>query len=150
MGRLARTFGRRVQSFVPGLTHVFPKPEDLANADLSKAGIHGKRSNILKLLAREVCSGELTFSGSVNLDEAISRIGSIRGISETAVHYIAMRALGEPDAFPFGSAARRIVFQGPSRISPAELRRISEAWRPWRAYAALHLCASNSHQIKIA
>jgi AraC family transcriptional regulator of adaptative response / DNA-3-methyladenine glycosylase II len=139
--RIARTFGSPVQSSVPGLTHTFPKPEDLANADLSQAGIHGQRNKTLKLLARGVCAGELSFSGSVDLDETISRISSIPGISQSTAHYIAMRALGEPDAFPFADAVSRTIFQG-SRHSSAKLRQISEAWRPWRAYAALHLCSA--------
>ena len=132
IGRIARTFGKPVQSSVPGLTHAFPNAADLADADLSKAGIHGRRSKTLQLLARAVCKGELLFSGSVDLDRAIALLESIPGISQSAAHYIAMRALGEPDAFPYADASRGI----------ADLRRISEAWRPWRAYAALHLCSA--------
>ncbi len=124
--RLAETFGKPLQNPAHGLTHVFPKAEDLLSADLSAAGIQGERAATLTLLARAVCNGDLTFHGAANLDRAISQIAAIRGISQAAAHYIAMRALGEPDAFPLPGAARK-------------LRRLSEAWRPWRAYAALHL-----------
>ena len=70
----------------------------------------------------------------------IARICGIRGIEENTAHYIAMRALGEPDAFPF--ADRRILGKGGNPLSTPEVLRIAERWRPWRAYAAIHLCAA--------
>jgi AraC family transcriptional regulator, regulatory protein of adaptative response / DNA-3-methyladenine glycosylase II len=122
-GRLVRAFGKPIQTSIRGLTHLFPKPEDLVDADLSRAGIRGARASTLHALARAVLSGKLTFSPSMKLEEAISRICSIPGIGESTAHYIAMRAMGEPDAFPL-------------------VERVAEGSRPWRAYAAMHICAA--------
>jgi len=141
-GQLVRTFGKPFQTSVPGLTHLFPTPEDLIDADLSKVGIHRACAATLHALARAVFSKELTFAASMTLEEAISRICRIRGIEENTAHYIAMRALGEPDAFPFADPGlRRRLGKGGNPISTPEVLRIAERWRPWRAYAAMHLCA---------
>jgi AraC family transcriptional regulator, regulatory protein of adaptative response / DNA-3-methyladenine glycosylase II len=141
VGRLVQTFGKPLQTSIQGLTHLFPKPEDLMDADLSSVGIHGVRAVALRALARAVYNKELTFKASMTLEEALSRICSIRGVGENTAHYIAMRAMGEPDAFPFADPGiRRRLGTGASRISDSELLRIAEPWRPWRAYAAMHLC----------
>jgi AraC family transcriptional regulator of adaptative response / DNA-3-methyladenine glycosylase II len=141
-GRLVRTFGRPFQTSIPGLTHLFPQPEDLLDADLSKAGIHGTGAVTLHALARAVCNNELTFAASITLEEGISRMCQIPGIDENTAHYIAMRSLGEPDAFP---CADRLFDDslpiGGNPISRSNVLRIAERWRPWRAYAAMHLCA---------
>jgi 3-methyladenine DNA glycosylase/8-oxoguanine DNA glycosylase len=76
----------------------------------------------------------------MNLKEAISRICSIPGIGESTAHYIAMRALGEPDAFPFADAGvRSSLGRGENPAALAEVVGIAESWRPWRAYAAMHI-----------
>ncbi len=143
-GRLVQTFGRPFQTSVQGLTHLFPKPEDLVDADLSTVGIHGARAATLHELARAVRSEELTFEASMTLEEALSRICRIRGIGENTAHYIAMRALGEPDAFPFADPGLRSnLGTGESSTSPPEVLRIAEGWRPWRAYGAMYLCAAD-------
>jgi AraC family transcriptional regulator of adaptative response / DNA-3-methyladenine glycosylase II len=141
-GRLVRTFGKTFQTSIQGLTHLFPTPEVLLDADLSKAGIRGGRAATLHALARAVCNGELTFAASMTLEEAISRICRIRGIRENTAQYIAMRALGEPDAFPFADPGLRSSLGNCANPnSSAEVLAIAERWRPWRAYAATHLCA---------
>jgi AraC family transcriptional regulator of adaptative response / DNA-3-methyladenine glycosylase II len=81
----------------------------------------------------------------MTLEEAISRICNIPGIGENTAHYIAMRALGEPDAFPFADPGLRSgLGSGENPASPLEVLRIAEGWRPWRAYAAMHLCAAET------
>jgi AraC family transcriptional regulator of adaptative response / DNA-3-methyladenine glycosylase II len=142
-GRLTEAFGEPLQTSVQGLTHLFPRPEDLVDADLSKVGIHGARAATVRALARAVCSEELTFTASITLEEAIWRICNIRGIGENTAHYIAMRALGEPDAFPFADpGVRSSLGKGGNPTSPPEVLRAAKGWRPWRAYAAMHLCAA--------
>jgi len=123
--RLARTFGRPVKTSIPGLTHVFPGPEELAQADLRAAHLGDRLASTIRALANAVLKGDLTFEPSMNLQDAIARVGVVAGISRPAAEYIAMRAFGEPDAFP---------------IPTAEFPRAEECWRPWRAYAAMHLC----------
>ena len=140
--RIVQTFGKPVKSSIPGLTHLFPTAEQLAAADLSKAGLRGHRGRILKSLAYAARDGQLTFSGFMNLDRAIEGLGAVRGISQDTAHYIAMRALGEPDAFPINTVRNAISRE--NRISVVKLRPMSQAWRPWRAYAALHLCFAHT------
>ena len=140
-GRLVRVFGKPYQTSVPGLSHLFPMPADLVEADLSRAGIHGARAATIRSLAHAVHNGELTFSASMTFQAAISRIRGIPGIEESTAHYIAMRTLGEPDAFPFADPGlRRSLSKDGNPASPLEVLRIAEDWRPWRAYAAMHLC----------
>ncbi len=122
--RLAKVFGRPVKTATPGLTHAFPGPQDLAEADLAAAGIRGERASTIRALAQAAWKRNLTFDASMNLEDAMARVRVVRGISQPMAAYIAMRAFGEPDAFP---------------IPAASVRHDAEAWRPWRAYAAMYL-----------
>jgi AraC family transcriptional regulator, regulatory protein of adaptative response / DNA-3-methyladenine glycosylase II len=124
LARLARTFGRPVRTSIPGLTHLFPAPRDLADADLAQAGIRDRPASTLRALARAVLKADLTFDASMNLQDAIARVRVAAGISPTMAHYIAMRAFGEPDAFP---------------VTATKFPCSTDGWRPWRAYAAMHL-----------
>jgi AraC family transcriptional regulator of adaptative response / DNA-3-methyladenine glycosylase II len=140
-GRLVQAFGKPIQTSVQGLSHLFPTPHELVAADLSKAGLDVASAAAVKGLAREVCSGHFALSRSfTNLDDVVSQICNIRGVSATTAHYIAMRALGETDAFPFADPSLRAKF-GNGRPSAAsdDLLVFAERWRPWRAYAAIHL-----------
>jgi AraC family transcriptional regulator of adaptative response / DNA-3-methyladenine glycosylase II len=125
--RLARTFGKPVKTSFPGLTHVFPRPEDLAEADLRATHIRDETAAMIRAMARAVLRGDLTFEASMNLPDAIARVRVVPGVTPRMSEYIAMRAYGEPDAFPLLSGK----FTG-----------ATECWRPWRAYAAMHLCAA--------
>jgi AraC family transcriptional regulator of adaptative response / DNA-3-methyladenine glycosylase II len=142
---LVRTFGTPFKSTVVGLDHLFPRPEQLAEADLSVAGIRGGCAKAIRLLARAVVEKRLTFETSKSLDDAVSRVNGIRGMGERESHYIAMRAFGEPDALPYYDLELwRAVSDRGIPASPADLLRISEPWRPWRAYAAMHLWAAQT------
>jgi len=142
-GRFVQTFGRPLQTSTPGLTHLFPRPQDIVAADLSRAGIRGARAATLHALARAVCGGKLTFAASMTLEEAIRRICGIPGIGESTAHYIAIRALGEPDAFPSADPnLRSRLGVGAHPASLPQVLRIAEGWRPWRAYAAMHIGAA--------
>lgn len=145
VGRLVRAFGKPVETSISELNHLFPRPEALAEADLSSVGIRGARAASLKALARAVSGGQLTFDASKSLEDTLSRLCAVRGIDERTAHYVAMRAFGEPDAFPaFDLGLRRIAGNCGAPASVVELRRIAEAWRPWRAYAAMHLWAADA------
>jgi AraC family transcriptional regulator of adaptative response / DNA-3-methyladenine glycosylase II len=130
-GKLVRNFGRPIETSIDGLTHLFPRPEDLANADLVPLGIARKAAVLIHALARALCAKEFTFESSRTLQETISRWRAIEGVGEEMAHYIAMRACGEPDAFPLKPEQLR--------MKPEQLRSLDEEWRPWRAYAAMHL-----------
>ncbi len=137
-GQLVQTFGKPFHSSTPGLTHLFPKPEDLIDADLSTVNIRGSRAATVRALALAVCANELTFTASMTLEETISRICSVSGVEEATAHYIAMRVFGEPDAFPDPSLTASLSEVGIPAPSQQSYR-INEDWRPWRAYAAMHL-----------
>jgi AraC family transcriptional regulator, regulatory protein of adaptative response / DNA-3-methyladenine glycosylase II len=137
---LVRTFGTPYKSSVVGLNHLFPRPENLAEADLSVVGIRGGCARAIRALARAVVEKRLTFETSKSLEDTLSRVCAVRGIGERESHYIAMRAFGEPDALPsWDHELRRAVSDKGFPVSPTDLLRISEPWRPWRAYAAMHL-----------
>lgn len=134
-GRLARTFGTRINAS-PALTHLFPTAEVLAEADVAVIGLPRKRAETIRALARAVSEGRIDFGSVDNIEEFRSRLKEIPGIGEWTVQYIAMRALGDPDALPAGDLG---LLHGASLHHERELAQRAEAWRPWRAYAAMYL-----------
>ena len=134
-GRLVSTFGQRF-SASSGLTHLFPPPEVLADAKLASIGLPRARAETIQALARTVCDGQIRFEGIVDSGAFLNRLCEIPGIGTWTAQYVAMRALREPDAFPSGDLGLlRALRLGSAR----ELERRAEAWRPWRAYAAMYL-----------
>jgi len=146
-GRMVREFGTPLAQAEDGLTHRFPAPERLADADLVSIGLPRARAATIRALAAAVARGELGLAASRALDEAVDRLVAIPGIGNWTAHYIAMRALGEPDAFPAADLGlRRALGTGGTRLTAARVAQLAEAWRPWRAYAALHLWTSLAGQ----
>src|SRR5262245_1431749 len=146
-GRLAQAFGAPLPGYENlALTHLFPQPEPLAEADLRVIGISEARANTIRALASSVARGELELDASQGVDETISRLRAIPGIGDWTANYIAMRALGETDAFPSDDLELRRALSirkgRKSRVSVRELTKIADEWRPWRAYAAMYLWAS--------
>jgi AraC family transcriptional regulator of adaptative response / DNA-3-methyladenine glycosylase II len=134
-GRIATTFGEPF-SAVPGVTHLFPSPEVLAEAKLVGVGLTHARTETIRTLARMVCDGQISFEGVVDSDAFLSRLCEIPGIGRWTAQYVSMRALGEPDAFPSGDLG---LLRALASGSSSDLERRAEAWRPWRAYAAMYL-----------
>jgi AraC family transcriptional regulator of adaptative response / DNA-3-methyladenine glycosylase II len=91
-----------------------------------------------------VLHGDISFEAVQDPDEFCARLTSIRGIGDWTAQYVAMRALKFPDAFPHSDLGLLKAVSKKTRISPAELLGRAEAWRPWRAYAALLLWSSLS------
>jgi AraC family transcriptional regulator, regulatory protein of adaptative response / DNA-3-methyladenine glycosylase II len=144
IARLVRTFGRPVSTAVPGLKYLFPKPEVLAAASLSSLGLPSARAETVRALARAACDGKLNPTTCKSLDHVISRLRAIPGMGRRQANYIAMRAFGEPDAFPSSDLGlRRVMISGQTRPSEDEFLSLAEAWRPWRAYAAIYLWAAD-------
>lgn len=135
-GRVVARFGRRLDSTRPGVTHLFPRAQDLADADLASIGLPGKRAETLSAFSAAVASGELILDSSVEPEQVRERLRSIAGIGEWTAGYISMRALSDPDAFP---AADLVLLRAAGAGTARELQILAERWRPWRAYAALHL-----------
>ncbi len=135
-GRLAARFGRPLQTARSGITHLFPRPEDLADADIACIGIPRKRAETMRAFAAAVVTRELPLDGSTPAEEVRHRLQSLPGVGPWTAGYIALRALGDPDAFPSGDL---VLIRAAGTGTAAELDRRAESWRPWRAYAAPHL-----------
>jgi 3-methyladenine DNA glycosylase/8-oxoguanine DNA glycosylase len=123
-----------------GLTHLFPEPARLADADLSTIGLPRVRARTLSGLAAAAMANPALFASTGDLDADLARLDDLPGIGPWSANYIAMRALRHGDAFPTGDLGllRAVAGDGPLP-SHAALAARAEAWRPWRAYAALHL-----------
>ena len=134
-GRLVRAFGTPVV-VSPKLTHIFPTPEKVAESDLTKIGLPKARAHSICSLARAVSDGKVGFTGVVNLEKFLSQVCGMLGIGNWTAQYVAMRALGEPDAFPASDLA---LLRAAGLRNPRELESLAETWRPWRAYAAMYL-----------
>lgn len=146
-GRLVETFGRKLEGVapIPGLTHVFPSPSSLARADLSRIGLPLARAEAIRALARAAASGRIDFSASRGLADFESRFVALPGIGPWTAQYVALRALGEPDAFPSGDLGLRRAFEKAGLPgAPRDVAARAEAWRPFRAYATLQLWTSLS------
>jgi len=141
-GRLVQAFGEQLpQPGEAGLTSLFPSPDRLCEAELTEVGLTQQRARSVQALARAVADGEITFNTSSSLEKAIEHLTALPGIGDWTAHYIAMRALHEPDAFPAGDLGlrRAISADGKSAWSEKKLIARSQDWRPWRAYAAMYL-----------
>ena len=140
--RLVTRFGRPLPASAAreGLSFLFPGPETLAEADVASIGIPSRRGEAIRNLAREVAGGRLDLGPAASLDEAEERLAGLPGIGPWTAQAVAMRALGEPDAFPAGDLGLRKALASNGRLPsvPAATGRAS-AWRPWRAYALIHL-----------
>ncbi len=135
-GRIARAHGEPLT--IPdsgGLTVVFPTPRALAAATLT--GMPRTRAAAISALAAAADSGRLTFSDSD--PEVLAGLSAIRGIGEWTAQYVAMRALRQPDAFPADDLVLLRMAGGGDATTAAALIKRAEPWRPWRAYAAIHL-----------
>ena len=140
-GRLVETCGERLAQIDGALTHVFPRAEQLAEAPLVGIGVTKKRAETIRVFARAVATGEVQLGAASTLEAAVEALEALPGIGPWSAHYIALRAMGEPDAFPVGDLAllRAAAPEGSGALSQRELLAVAEAWRPWRAYAAVYL-----------
>jgi AraC family transcriptional regulator, regulatory protein of adaptative response / DNA-3-methyladenine glycosylase II len=149
-GKLVAAFGTKLpatdEPAIAELTHAFPSPNQIACADNLAAtlGMPHQRAAAISTLAEAALADPRLFEPGQGLDESITRLRSLAGIGEWTAQYIAMRALGEPDAFPTGDIGLlRAMATESGRPTPAQLQAHAARWRPWRSYAALHLWASD-------
>jgi AraC family transcriptional regulator of adaptative response / DNA-3-methyladenine glycosylase II len=134
-GRLADKFGKPVDRG-PGLTRLFPGAAALANADIEVIGVPRARAEAVRSVARAAVGGLFERDEPGMLEGLLA----IKGIGAWTAEYIAMRAFGEPDAFPASDLGiRRALGQKGRPVSACEAERRAEPWRPWRSYAVLHL-----------
>ena len=142
-GRLVAAHGQPLEADDAHLTHLFPTPERLSEADLGGLGLTGQRITAIQALARVVRDGELVLGTAVSLDDLITQLIQLPGIGDWTAHYIAMRVFGEPDAFPAGDLVLRKVVGEGTAVTAKVMKQMAEPWRPWRAYAAMQLWASS-------
>jgi AraC family transcriptional regulator of adaptative response / DNA-3-methyladenine glycosylase II len=146
-GRLIAHFGRRLEA--PGsLTHLFPSPAALASAPLeaiAAIGMPRARAGAIAALATAFAAGEVRLGRGTPVEEAVAGLEALPGIGPWTSHYVAMRALRWPDAFPSGDLVLRKALGG---VSAARARARAERWRPWRAYAAMHLWQTFSEETR--
>jgi len=144
-GRIVSSLGEPLATSKGTLTYLFPSPEVLAQADLSGLGITQSRIVALRALAQSVAVGDLVLDHSADREQTVARLQMLPGVGPWTASYIAMRALGDPDALPVTDLGlRRALEQRGLPTDPRSIIARAEAWRPWRAYATHHLWASLS------
>ena len=148
-GRLVEKFGKALHAAspgrltsrsaagdTPGLTHIFPVPEAIAEADVASIGLPAARAESIRAIARAVAANRISFTGVVDAVEFRRQLCELPGIGPWTAEYVAMRALRDPDAFPSSDLG---LLKAAAIESPRELEARAEPWRPWRAYAAMCL-----------
>jgi len=141
-GRFAAAFGAPIATPHASLTTIFPSAHAVAALvphEVAAAGIITARSRAIVELARAVHSGALRLDPSAPVEPTVAALDALPGVGPWTAQYIAMRALAWPDAFPHPDVA---VLKAMAPAKPAEALAASESWRPWRAYAVLHLWKS--------
>ncbi|HXT13740.1 MAG TPA: AlkA N-terminal domain-containing protein [Candidatus Angelobacter sp.] len=139
--RFAEAFGESIATPFPDLNRLTPAASRIAKVsvdDIARLGIVRSRANSILALAQAHVSGKLSLDGGIHRDpdETIARLAELPGVGQWTAHYIAMRALRWPDAFPKEDIAVRKSLGG---VTARQAEELSQAWRPWRSYAVLHL-----------
>lgn len=143
-GRFSEAFGEPIETPHLGLSRLSPTPQRVAAAqveDVAALGIVRTRAQSIVTLAEEVASGRLKLEAGAPPEATIKQLIALPGIGNWTAHYIAMRALRWPDAFPKEDLALRNSLAG---VTAAQAEALSQAWRPWRSYATLHLWQTNA------
>jgi AraC family transcriptional regulator of adaptative response / DNA-3-methyladenine glycosylase II len=147
--RLVDTFGEDIETPIEGLRKLFPTPETLAGLDSSKiaaAGVVSVRAKAIVALSQEAASGRLRLEPSAEVASTITALDALPGVGPWTAQYIAMRALAWPDAFPHPDVALIKAARAAGNLKPGtsarEVLAHSDQWRPWRAYAVMHLWKS--------
>ena len=141
-GRFAAAFGDVIETPFASLTTVFPTAArivDLPYASVARLGMPGARARTIVALARAVAEGELALMPNADIEATLERLRALPGVGEWTAQYIAMRALAWPDAFPHTDLG---VMKALGETDAKRVLAAGEAWRPWRAYAVMHLWQS--------
>ncbi|WP_345812402.1 AlkA N-terminal domain-containing protein [Paraburkholderia sp. PREW-6R] len=143
IGRLVQRAGERIEGHPHDSTAWrFPTPAALAAADLALIGMPGKRVAALQGFAQAVATGDVPLdSDAADANDLRAALLALPGIGPWTVEYVAMRAWRDADAWPASDLVlmQAICARDPSLVRPAQQRSRTDAWRPWRAYAAMHL-----------
>lgn len=135
MGKVARDHGDVQEGLL-----FFPTPDRLADVSPDDLPMPRSRALAIKSMAQSVAAGDIDLSGQAGAEALIESLTAIKGIGPWTAHYIAMRALGDPDAFLHNDLVlAKIAKQQLGVETGRALLARAEAWRPWRAYAGMHL-----------
>jgi AraC family transcriptional regulator of adaptative response / DNA-3-methyladenine glycosylase II len=138
-GRFAAEFGEPIETPFPELGWLSPRAEAVAAAsvdEIARLGIVSLRARTLQAIGRAFASGGLRLDSGGDPEAVIARLVAMPGIGPWTANHIAMRALRWPDAFPKEDIAVRKALGG---VTARQAEELSQAWRPWRSYAVLHL-----------
>ncbi|HEY9388365.1 MAG TPA: AlkA N-terminal domain-containing protein [Mycobacteriales bacterium] len=145
-GRLTTALGERSPISHPVISHLFPTADRVAGAtdqDLTGLGLTRARAATLRALAEVVAAGDLVLDRGADREDTVRRLRELPGVGPWTATYVAMRALGDPDAMP---ATDLVLRRTSARLGgPGDGRALEQRaarWRPWRAYAAMHLWAA--------
>jgi AraC family transcriptional regulator of adaptative response / DNA-3-methyladenine glycosylase II len=151
--RIVAKLGKPVaeQTGIAGLTYVFPQPNQFTTDALAGLGMTRARAATLAGIAKAMIRDPRLLQPRRDLAEAVTRLRELAGIGEWTAQYIAMRAMGESDAFLASDVAlqRKFAKYG-RRPSASQLLARAESWRPWRAYAMLHLWMADADTAHIS
>ncbi|MDO9018617.1 MAG: AlkA N-terminal domain-containing protein [Deltaproteobacteria bacterium] len=138
-GRFAEAFGEALDGAPAGLTRLAPTADRVAAAreeEITALGVVASRARSIVAIAREVASGRLRLEPGAAPEETLAALVALPGVGPWTAQYIALRALGRPDAFPRDDLVLRRAL---GAVTAAQAEAASQAWRPWRSYATLHL-----------
>jgi AraC family transcriptional regulator, regulatory protein of adaptative response / DNA-3-methyladenine glycosylase II len=138
-GRFVAAFGEPIATPHASLHRLFPRAAAiaaLAPEEIAAQGVVGARARAIVELARAVAAGRLRLDPAADVGPTIAALDALPGVGPWTAQYIAMRALAWPDAFPHPDVA---VLKAMRQSKPAQALASAESWRPWRAYAVLHL-----------
>lgn len=142
-GRLVQRFGTAAETPFACVTHHFPAPERLAAVEMQEIaaiGLPATRAETIRNLARFTAEHGMPVQPGLALSDTVERLKSVRGIGDWTAHYIALRALRYPDAFPAGDLGlQKAAAADGARLTEKQLAARAAAWSPWRGYAALAL-----------
>lgn len=137
--RFVESFGEKIDTPFPELHHLSPTSENIARLtvdDIAKLGIINTRAKSIIAIAEACHSGELKLEAGMHPDKTMKQLVLLPGIGQWTAHYIAMRAMRWPDAFPKEDIAIRNNLGG---VTAKKAEEMSQVWRPWRSYAVLHI-----------
>jgi AraC family transcriptional regulator of adaptative response / DNA-3-methyladenine glycosylase II len=137
--RLVERFGTPIDTPFPGVRLLFPdaaRLADCAPAEIASLAIIDTRAKAIVALARAVAEGRIDLAPNVDVERTVQRLRELPGVGEWTAQAIAMRSLHWPDAFPASDIG---IAKALRERRAAQLERIAAPWRPWRAYAVMHL-----------
>jgi len=147
-GRLVAAYGEQVADPDGGLSRLFPDPAALAELDPASLALPQARRRTLTGLVGALAGGDIRLDAGADRDLARAQLGALPGLGPWTIETIAMRGLGDPDAFlPTDLGVRLAAGRLGLSTTPARLSTHSRQWRPWRAYAVQHLWATGEHPV---